>query len=443
MKTLFFECFSGISGDLNLGAMIDLGVDFDLLKRELSKLGIDEEFSLDVSVGNKMGIHGTRLDVVLHEHEHSHDQNSHSHDGDVHSDHHSHGHTHEGDHVHSHSHSHVHDGMAKPHSHGRSFSDIKRLIQKSNLKETVKELSLAIFEKIAVAEAKVHHQEVEEVHFHEVGATDSIVDIVGAAICFDALNVEKVICTPIELGSGFVWCQHGKLPVPAPATAEILHGIPTDRGGVSGEATTPTGAAILAAIVDDFVENPRFVSKKTGYGIGFKDFEIPNVLRVSLGTIEREFQSDVLMTQERIIETNLDDMNPELIPFIEEELLAIGALDVFRTPIQMKKGRSGVKLSILVGNDKKDQILEYLFTQTSTFGVRSFVVDKMMMKREYEMISTEFGEVQIKKAILNGKVVKYKPEFEDIKRISKETKIPINDVQNRILKLYEKIRRVD
>ena len=441
MKTLFFECFSGISGDLNLGAMIDLGVDFDLLKRELSKLGIDEEFSLDVSVGNKMGIHGTRLDVVLHEHEHSHDQNSHSHDGDVHSDHHSHGHTHEGDHVHSHSH--VHDGMAKHHSHGRSFSDIKRLIQKSDLKETVKELSLAIFEKIAVAEAKVHHQEVEEVHFHEVGATDSIVDIVGAAICFDALNVEKVICTPIELGSGFVWCQHGKLPVPAPATAEILHGIPTHRGGVSGEATTPTGAAILAVIVDEFVENPLFVSEKIGYGIGFKDFEIPNVLRVSLGTIEREFQSDVLMTQERIIETNLDDMNPELIPFIEEELLAIGALDVFRTPIQMKKGRSGVKLSILVGNDKKDQILEYLFTQTSTFGVRSFVVDKMMMKREYEMISTEYGEVQIKKAILNGEVVKYKPEFEDIKRISKETKIPINDVQNRILKLYEKIRRVD
>ena len=349
MKTLFFECFSGISGDLNLGAMIDLGVDFDLLKRELSKLGIDEEFSLDVSVGNKMGIHGTRLDVVLHEHEHSHDHNSHSHNGDVHSDHHSHGHTHEGDHVHSHSHSHVHDGMAKPHSHGRSFSDIKRLIQKSNLKETVKELSLAIFEKIAVAEAKVHHQEVEEVHFHEVGATDSIVDIVGAAICFDALNVEKVICTPIELGSGFVWCQHGKLPVPAPATAEILHGIPTHRGGVSGEATTPTGAAVLAVIVDEFVENPRFVSEKTGYGIGFKDFEIPNVLRVSLGTIEKEFQSDVLMTQERIIETNLDDMNPELIPFIEEELLAIGALDVFRTPIQMKKGRSGVKLSIFGG----------------------------------------------------------------------------------------------
>ncbi len=442
MKVLFYECFSGISGDLNLGAMLDLGVDLDYLLSELSKLGIDDEFAIQCSIGQKMGIHGTRVDVVLHnQNDHQH---THSHESAIP---YSHSpiqlHTHSEEDLHSHmvfnSKGH-HSHHEHTHSHGRTYSEIQVLMEKSDLTPQVKKVSLEIFEKIALAEAKVHNQAVENVHFHEVGATDSIVDIVGAAICFDALDVDMVISSPIELGSGFVWCQHGKLPVPAPATSEILKGIKCTRGGVSGEATTPTGAAIITTLAEEFSTTFSMNIEKIGYGIGFKDFEIPNVLRVSIGSIDESTKNDLIISKERIIETNLDDMNPELIPFIEEELLKIGALDVFRSPIQMKKGRSGVKLSILVDEKNQDQILDYLFTQTSTFGVRSYVVDKMMMQREIEVISTEYGEVRIKKAIFKGKVVKYKPEFEDIKRISIYTKLPINDVQKKILFYYEQIR---
>lgn len=416
MKILFYECFSGISGDLNLGAMLDLGVDINYLSKELAKLGISDEYTLNQSVGQKMGIHGTRVEVILHNQEKKIK-------------------------LHNPKKSKIILNSAQDgYSHGRNYFDIRNLIKNSELNENVKEISLQIFEKIATAEAKVHNQNVDSVHFHEVGATDSIVDIVGAAICFDILDIDKVISSPVELGSGFVWCQHGKLPVPAPATAEILKGIQTTRGGVSGEATTPTGAAIICTLADEFSTSVNLTINKVGYGIGFKDFEIPNVLRLSLGTIEDKLLNDVVITKERIIETNLDDMNPELIPFIEEELLKIGALDVFRSPIQMKKGRSGVKLSILVKENDQDQIIDYLFKQTSTFGVRSFLVDKVMMKREFETISTEFGNVQIKKAIYNGEVVKFKPEFEDLKRIAIETNLPINEIQKKILIDYEKIR---
>lgn len=257
MKILYYDCFSGISGDMNLAAMIDLGVDPKYLAGELAKLGIGDEFSLAVSADARKGIHGTRVDVVLGNEKHHH------HGGH----HHDHGHGH-------HHHHHTH----------RNLRDIEKIINESDLDSGIKATSLAIFRRVAEAEAKIHGKPIYEVHFHEVGATDSIVDIVGAAICFHALNIDEVWCSPIELGGGFIKCAHGLMPIPAPATLEILNGIPTSRGAVQKETTTPTGAAILAELVTRFESSPVLTPERTAYGIGHRDTEIPNVLRVSLAT---------------------------------------------------------------------------------------------------------------------------------------------------------------
>lgn len=288
MKVLYYDCFSGISGDMNLGAMIDLGVDKDYLVDELSKLKLHDEFQLKITRDARKGISGTKVDVILmhghHEEYHSNETEVHAH-GDDH--HHEHAHDH-GDvgHGHSHQHSHKHSHQESHHHEHRNYKDIENLINSSELSDEVKKLSLNIFMRVAVAEAKVHGKAIEEVHFHEVGATDSIVDIVGAAICANYLKVDKIMCSSVELGSGFVRCAHGLIPVPAPATVEILKGIPVKAGVVPKETTTPTGAAILAELVDEFTDKKNFIMEKIGYGIGHRDTEIPNVLRVFLAEIQ-------------------------------------------------------------------------------------------------------------------------------------------------------------
>lgn len=292
MKILYYDCFSGISGDMNLGAMIDIGVDKDYLIGELSKLKLQDEFELKVTRDSRKGISGTKVDVILkhenHEHCHGDASHGHTHENDhQHDDGHHHNHSHgEGEHNHSHEDLHKHDHNESHHHEHRNLKDIENLINSSELSEEVKKLSLNIFMRVAVVEAKVHGKTIEEVHFHEVGATDSIVDIVGAAICANYLKVDKVMCSSVELGSGFVRCAHGLIPVPAPATVEILKGIPIKSGVVPKETTTPTGAAILAELVDEFTDKKNFVINKIGYGIGNRDTEIPNVLRVFLATVQ-------------------------------------------------------------------------------------------------------------------------------------------------------------
>jgi pyridinium-3,5-bisthiocarboxylic acid mononucleotide nickel chelatase len=321
MNILYYDCFAGISGDMNLAAMIDLGVAPDYLRAELSKLGLDHEFELNVTSDSRHGIHGTRVDVVLqdwevppHEHEDSPHGHAHVHEDptgghgqslvalpEKHAHQHAnspsgHEHTHsrkdvlQGQH-HGHAdsssnHAHSHEDCPDAHRHGhathRNLEDIGSIILASTLGDAIKKTSLAIFRKVAEAEARVHGKAVHEVHFHEVGAIDSIVDIVGAAICYHRLEVDAVWASPVELGGGFVRCAHGLIPVPAPATVEILQGIPTTRGAVKQETTTPTGAAILAALVDEFTDAPALVMKKTAYGIGHREADIPNVLRVHL-----------------------------------------------------------------------------------------------------------------------------------------------------------------
>jgi uncharacterized protein (TIGR00299 family) protein len=429
MKILYYDCFCGISGDMNLAALIDLGVPKEYLIQELLKLNLNLEYEIKIQQAAKLGITGTRVDVMLKDefndkvriseqasHEHSHHQDEdHHHDDNNH------------DHEHSHIHEHTHSNEEHAHNHEhhhRNLKDIEEIINLSDLSNKVKELSLKMFIKVAEAEAKVHGKPLYEVHFHEVGAIDSIVDIVGAAICLDYLNVDKIIASPVQVGGGFVKCAHGLMPVPAPATTEILKNIPINTGIVQFETTTPTGAAILSANAQEFISKVDFSITKVAYGIGHRDLEIPNVLRVYLG----EKESFEKVEKQYIIETNIDDMNPEIYGYIEEKLFEAGALDVFKTPIVMKKGRPGVKLSVLVDEKNEKALLDIIFEETTSIGVRKYEVEKIMLDREFSKVKTEYGDITVKKSYYKGKLVKYKPEYEECKIIAKEKDIAIDKI---------------
>jgi hypothetical protein len=317
------------------------------------------------------------------------------------------------------------------------------MIQASGLSERVKANSIDMFYEIAVAEAKVHGKTVEEVHFHEVGAVDSIVDIVGAAICFEALGVDKIMASPVQVGGGFVMCDHGKMPVPAPATAELLKGIPYRSGLVDKETTTPTGAAILKSNVSTFIQNPELTIEKTGYGLGTRNLEVPNVTRVYLGEVldisEADYESQTQCCQ-YLLETNIDDMSSEVYGYLEERLFETGALDVFKTPIIMKKGRPAVKLSVLINEQDREDILEIIFTESTSGGVREFPVSKHMMKKQYRKIETAFGEVQIKDFYYKDKCIKSKAEYEDCARLARENKVSLKSVYEAVSQAQSKLK---
>ena len=436
MNILYYDCFCGISGDMNIGALIDLGVDIDYLKAELKKLSFEDEYELHVTQGMKMGIRGTKFDVELknsvedhdHDHDHKHD---HDHDHD-----HDHKHDHNHDHKHGHNHDHEHSSK-KPHIH-RTFAMIKEMIQTSQLSERVKKQSIEIFYLIAVAEGKVHNKPIEEVHFHEVGATDSIIDIVGAAICLEALDIHKVLASSIQVGGGFVKCAHGKMPVPAPATAEILHDVPMKYNIVPFETTTPTGAAVLKATVSEYTDQPSIKVSKIGYGLGFKDFEIPNILRVYLASeqevsVHNDISMDDLEQQTQyMIETNLDDMSSEGYPFVEELLFQAGALDVYKTSIMMKKGRPAIKLSILFKKEIRQDVLDIVFKHTTAAGVREVAVEKYMLRRAVETVDTCYGTIRVKHLYYQGIQIKSKPEYEDCAKAAKEHHVRLTDVYDQV-----------
>ncbi len=383
MKILFYDCFSGISGDMNLGAMIDIGVEKEFLTGELGKLNL-KGWELAVEKDQRHGITGTKVTVRQTRHEHAH----------------------------------------------WHLSDIEKIIDDSTLDRATKDLSKKIFHKIAVAEAKVHNVSVDHVHFHEVGAIDSIIDVVGAAICYNKLNVEGVHVSPVELGSGFVNCDHGKLPVPAPATAELIKGMRVKQGGVKFEATTPTGAAILATIGSDFNNAGSLKIEKTGYGIGQKENpDLPNILRVYLGESSENNESG---HEALHLECNIDDMNPELFDFVSERLFKAGASDVFLTNIMMKKGRPGIVLNVICEAGISESVKAIIFTESTSIGIRTFSFRKDTLARKLETIETEFGTVNIKRSYFKDKEVSVKPEYEDCKRIALERGIPVREVYNRI-----------
>jgi uncharacterized protein (TIGR00299 family) protein len=413
MKVLYYDCFSGISGDMNLGAMVDLGVDPQYLKKELRKLKVGS-FSLEFKIEQRKGITGTRAYVHITEHQGTIKGHKELHDKKHHND----------------KHHNVHE---------RNLEEIREIINNSSLNSTVKNRSLAIFQKIAEVEARIHGKSINEIHFHEVGAIDSIVDIVGAALCLEYLKPDRIISSSVEVGGGFVKCEHGVFPVPAPATAEILHNIPIKSGSVQSETTTPTGAAILATVVNEFNDNVHLTIRKTGYGIGSKDFDIPNVLRVHMGDLDNGTETDMEIQTANIIECNIDDMNPEMYGHIMDLLFENGADDVFITPIIMKKARPASKLSVLCSTKITDEIIGILIKHTTTLGVRKYMVEKMMLKREFQQIISRFGPVTIKTAFYKGKRLRTKPEFEDCVRIAKENNVPVQTVYHEINKIISSL----
>lgn len=410
-KVLFFDCFSGISGDMTIGALLDLGIDKELFLAELNKIGLDE-FRVEIKTGIKKGITGTDFTVRLTSEDSHHEEESHKHEHD-HSHHHGHSH---GSHHHHHKREEHHD-----HSHSRNLAMISEIIDKSTLSDFVKATSKKIFTIIAEAEGKIHGKSIDEVHFHEVGAVDSIVDIIGTAICLDLLKVDEIVCSPINLGSGFVKCAHGVFPVPAPATLEILRNTPVYSKNAQKELTTPTGAAILKGVCSGFIELPQFIVDKVGYGLGKREMETPNVLRVVLG--KKKEQDKLLM-----IETNIDNMNPEIYSFLFPKLLEKGALDVFVTPIIMKKNRPANKLSVLCKEALAVEMEAIIFSNTPTLGVRKYGVERTELEREFKLIETRFGEVSIKFAYMNGYLLKYAPEYETCKTIADNTGLSIAEV---------------
>ncbi|MFZ2287749.1 MAG: nickel pincer cofactor biosynthesis protein LarC [Bacteroidales bacterium] len=426
MKILYYDCFSGISGDMNLGAMLDLGVSRDTLISGLRKLNL-EGWSLEITSDQRHGITGTLVTVLTddgnnsepdhqHEHEHEHDH-GHGHK-------HAHEHKHDREHGKGQRHKQDHD-----HNH-RSLSDIKEIIKGSSLPAKVTDLAMEIFTMIAVAEAAIHDKPVDVIHFHEVGAIDSIVDITGAAICYDALGVDRVFVSDIELGGGMVWCRHGLLPVPAPATARIIAGFPVHIGGVDFEATTPTGAAIIATLARPLPRETKFSIIKTGYGIGHKNNPSrPNILRVFLAETEPEADKG---HQAFLVECNVDDMNPELYDYISARLFSVGAGDVWFTPVIMKKGRPAITISVICEEEQKNAVSEILFTESTTIGLRVIPFMKETLHREFAEIETRFGKVVIKKSYYNGRLVSVKPEADRCAAIARETGLPMKNVVQEI-----------
>lgn len=392
MKVLYYDCFAGISGDMNLGALIDLGVDVGFLKTELGKLNI-EGFHLEVKQDQRRGITGTKAEVIIENQEN------------------------------------------EKHRHLRHVEEI---VNNSTLPEHVKTNALKIFDLIAVAEGKVHNIPKERVHFHEVGALDSIADIVGAAICLDYLKVDKVMSSSIQLGGGTVRCAHGIMPVPAPATAEIVQNIPVKTGLVNHEATTPTGAAILVATVDKFTDKIDFPILKTAYGIGNRDSEVPNVLRVYLCE-DFEETKDVSTEDAMVLESNIDDMNPEHYDFLLEQLFKAGASDAWLVPVVMKKSRPGATLSVLCKEKLTSKMKEIIFTHSTSIGIREYSVIKNMLRREETSVETKYGAVRIKSSFFNGNRVRTKPESEDCRILAEKYQISISEVEKEVEKRIEKL----
>jgi hypothetical protein len=433
MKTLYLDIFSGISGDMFIGGLLDLGVDFQKLEGELRKLGLDG-YHLHYARGRKSSIEGVKFDVHIGHHaEHQHEDEKeivHSRSRSHHGHEHEHGHSHDDHHHHAdveHSHAKEHE-----HEHGRNFSEIKQLISTSRLSDWVKQKSIGIFSRIAVAEGKIHGVPPEQVHFHEVGAVDSIVDIVGAAISLELLGKPRLLAGPLVEGTGFIDCAHGRFPIPAPATLAILaaRGAPVSQCDEPHELITPTGAALLAEFAENFGPMRDFAAEKIGYGLGTRDNRTrPNVLRALLGETSSGAQAHDWETDTiSVLEANLDDLNPEILGYFVERALTAGALDVFHTPIQMKKNRPGVLLTLLCAEIDADKFTELLLRETSTFGVRRHSTERRKLAREFATVKTAHGEVTIKLGKLDGKIIQAAPEFESCKTVAEQAKVPLKQV---------------
>jgi pyridinium-3,5-bisthiocarboxylic acid mononucleotide nickel chelatase len=448
MKTLYLDLFSGISGDMFFGALIDLGVEPRRLERELGKLKL-EGYHLHITRQERQGIAGVKLDVHLADElvpGHSHDTHPHSH------------HEHEtacGVRVCEPAHGHAH----RHHDDSRDFAGIKALVSRSRLSAWVKRKSLAVFQRIADAEGKIHGLPPERVHFHEVGAVDSIVDIVGVCVALELLGKPRVIASPVTEGVGWVDCAHGRFPVPAPATLAILgaRGIGVTQCDEPHELVTPTGAALLAEFVESFGPMRGLVAEKIGFGLGTRENQTrPNVLRAVLGKLSTlnslarrseakpaelstapDWEADTIA----VLETNLDDISAEILGAFLEKALAAGALDVFHTPIQMKKNRPGALLTVMCAETDADRFTELLLRETSAFGVRRRLAERRKLRREFKTVKTPFGLVTVKIGRLGGRVVQAAPEFDSCKKVAERAQVPLKRVVEAAVSAVESLKR--
>ena len=391
-RVIYFDCFSGISGDMILGALVNLGVDIKEIQNWLKSLSL-KDYKLNSRQVKRNGFVGTKVNVVLNKTS----QKSHC---------------------------------------ARSFNDIKRLIEKSDLPQIVKFNSIEIFQRIGKVEAKVHGTTINKIHFHEVGAIDSIIDIVGGSLAVNLLDPDLIISSPINTGEGVVKCGHGILPVPAPATLELLKGIPCYSSGVKKELTTPTGAAFIGHFAGEFGSLPNMDVLSTGYGAGTHEIKnTPNLLRVVLGKSEELYHHRSM----KVIETNIDDMNPEFYDYVIDQLFKVGAVDVFFAPINMKKNRPGILLSVITSTEYFDSVVRVILEETSTLGVRHYDVGRVALPRKQKIIMTPFGKVRVKIGGLNESTRSISPEYEDCRKIALKKEIPVKRVYDEALKIAWKL----
>ena len=378
-SALYLSGFSGVSGNMFIGALLDAGLPEKTLREMVSALPVSG-YQLKIETVVKCGIKATHFDAELD-----------------HSEHHAH----------------------------RHLADIVKIIEAAKLSKTVKARSIAVFTKLAEAEAKVHGTTVEKIHFHEVGAVDAIIDIVGTVFGLEALGIEKVYAGNLRTGHGMIKCAHGAMPIPAPATAELLTGIPYTHGEIEKELLTPTGAALLAVLCDGFGDRPAgFVSEKIAYGAGGWDLDIPNVLRAELGQLRCGTEAPSLI----VLETNIDDCNPQIFDYVMERLFKVGALDVWLTPIQMKKNRPAVTLSVLAPVALQEEIEKIIFTETTTIGIRRYAVQRTAAERREETVNTPWGSVRVKISSMNGKICSVTPEADDCRKLAEQNSVPLKDV---------------
>jgi pyridinium-3,5-bisthiocarboxylic acid mononucleotide nickel chelatase len=392
VTTIYFDCFSGISGDMILGSLLDLGLSFADLKAELAKLDL-KNFSVSAKKIVKAGVSATKFDVEIG-HEHGH----------------------------------------------RNLATIEKIIQDSKLTPETKGPAVKIFRRLAEAEARVHGTSVDKVHFHEVGAIDAIVDIVGACIGFEMLGVRQIHCSALNVGSGFVDCAHGTMPVPAPATAELLRDLPIYSNQVTGELVTPTGAAIVSTLAQGFGGIPPLKIRRIGYGAGTKDFKgTANVVRAIQGDsleVRASTNGSSSDTQVVVIEANIDDMNPQIYGYLQEKLMALGALDVFASPVQMKKNRPGLMLTVVAPIDLRETLTRRIFEETTTIGVRFYPTQRRVLERDIVIVESEFGKVGVKVSRLNGKIINFSPEYEDCRQAATKHTVPFKWVQSRVIQQF-------
>ena len=430
MRIAYLDCFSGVSGDMFLGALVDAGVSPKIFDKTVAQLSLGA--GLEISRVMRSGISATKVDVLVggekdmpREEYWAKKDVARTPSSAAHS------------HPHSHEHKHEHSVAVETatHDHSRGLTEIREIINQAGIDEKAKHLAIGIFEALGAAEAKIHDIPIEDVHFHEVGTVDAMVDIVCAAVGAVALGVDEIVCSPLNVGGGIVKCAHGTFPVPAPATLELLKNAPVYSSGIQAELVTPTGAAIVKTLARRFAVFPEMKIEKSGYGAGSRDFPgYPNVLRLTLGELGAGAQT----TRETItvLEANLDDLNPQVFGYVLDRLFEAGALDAFAAPIQMKKNRPGTLLTVLCDAERAPKLTDIIFHETTTLGVRRREDSRQCLARRWETVRTPWGDIRIKIASMNGTVTNFSPEYEDCRKIASAHRVPLKTVMQEATRIY-------